>query len=143
MQDGGGQGIQIRIAVPPDTFSHTLREAVVSLSAQRTDGLPLPGWLRFDAQKGEFRGVAPAGFEGDFEVKVVAKDNFGNEVSTIFRFSVKPKVKAGFMGRDGLSAQLRAQSLFGAVPAPGERASLSGQTAERGAKLVGRGRVVG
>ncbi|WP_374264745.1 putative Ig domain-containing protein, partial [Zoogloea sp.] len=111
---------QIKLIVPPDTFSHTRLDARVELSAERLDGTALPGWLRFDARKGEFRGTAPADFDGDIEVKVTAKDNFGNSVSTIFRIRVQGGQRVSFNGREGLSAQFRTAS------APGRDATRGG-----------------
>ena len=103
----------IKLIVPPDTFTHTRLDARVQLSAERIDGTPLPNWLRFDARKGEFIGIPPADFDGDVEVKVTAKDNFGNQVSTVFRIRVSNGQRVSFNGREGLSAQFRTASAPG------------------------------
>ncbi|WP_298625221.1 Ig-like domain-containing protein [uncultured Zoogloea sp.] len=103
----------IKLVVPPDTFTHTRLDARVQLSAQLIDGTPLPNWLRFDARKGEFIGIPPADFDGDVEVKVTAKDNFGNQVSTVFRIRVSNGQRVSFNGREGLSAQFRTASAPG------------------------------
>lgn len=100
----------IRMSVPADTFVHTQQDAVITLMAARTDGAALPGWLHFDSMKGQFSGNPPDGFEGDLEVKVTARDNFGNEVSTVFRFRVHARAKVSFSGREGLSAQIQAHT---------------------------------
>lgn len=102
---------QIRMTVPADTFVHTLQDALITLTASRTNGATLPAWLHFDALKGEFRGTPPEGFTGDIELKVLARDNFGNEAVTTFRFRVHAdKLKTSFSGKEGLSAQLREQA---------------------------------
>jgi hypothetical protein len=102
---------QISMSIPADTFVHTTQDAVISLSASRLNGAKIPAWLKFDAVKGEFRGSPPDGFDGDLEIKVTARDNFGNEVSTVFRFRVHAiRPKASFVGKEGLSQQIRAQT---------------------------------
>ncbi|WP_425429144.1 putative Ig domain-containing protein [Azospirillum thermophilum] len=51
-------GVQtLRYVLPTDTFIHTDRSARVELSAVMEDGSKLPGWLVFDAKKGEFSGT--------------------------------------------------------------------------------------
>jgi hypothetical protein len=102
--------------VPIDTFSHTQSDAVITLSAIRTDGKPLPRWLRFDSMKGRFYGTAPEGFDGDIEVKVTARDNFGNEASTTFRFRIhKEAEKRALSGKPSLDRIVKEQ---GSVHAP-------------------------
>jgi len=90
---------------------------VVVLEATRLNGAPMPSWLRFDARTGEFHGEPPEGFEGIIEIRVTARDNFGNEASTVFRIHVKkPVQKAMMMGRSGLSSQFAAQLHERTVP---------------------------
>ncbi|MFO1257960.1 MAG: DUF4347 domain-containing protein [Gammaproteobacteria bacterium] len=99
---------RIEFRVPRDTFVHTDQNAVIELSATLLDGRPLPEWLRFDAKKGEFIGTAPRGLRGDIEVKVTARDNYGNETVTKFKIKLKAKQDniTEFRGRPGLSQQL-------------------------------------
>lgn len=121
----------ISMSVPADTFSHTQRDAVVILSASRVDGSRLPAWLQFNAMKGEFSGVAPATFDDDLDIKITARDNFGNEVSTVFRFRIHASnARVSFIGREGLSAQLRAQAGASLLRAGDER--LQGDHAGKG-----------
>ena len=121
----------IKFNVPPDTFSHTRLDARIDLSASLLDGSNLPNWLRFDARKGEFRGIPPSDFDGDVEVKVTAKDNFGNTVSTIFRIRVHAGQRVSFNGRDGLSSQFRTASAPGRDALRGGLAELARQARQR------------
>jgi hypothetical protein len=98
-----------RFTIPSDTFTHTQRDAIVVLQATRVDGAVLPSWLRFDARTGQFFGDPPDNFEGVIELKVTARDNFGNEVSTIFRIHFKKPVQKAFLGRSDLSSQFATQ----------------------------------
>lgn len=99
---------RIQFTIPRDTFVHTDPNAVIQLGATLIDGRPLPSWLRFDASKGEFVGVVPAGLRGDIEVKVTARDNYGNETVTKFKIKIKSKQDniTEFRGKPGLSQQL-------------------------------------
>jgi hypothetical protein len=102
----------VRFTVPADTFMHSQKDAVITLQATRLDGARLPSWLRFDARTGQFFGEPPEDFEGVLEIRVTARDNFGNEVSTIFRIHVKKAEKPEskpLTGRSGLSAQFAMQ----------------------------------
>jgi len=109
--------------VPADTFAHTRTDAILRLEARLADGRALPGWVVFDARTGTFRVTPPAGYAGDLEVRVVARDQDGREA--IARF--KLKVTAGVMvnpGRPSLSDQLGAagttslRTAGGAPPGP-------------------------
>jgi hypothetical protein len=104
-------GEPIALSVPIDTFAHSQSDALITLFAVRADGRPLPRWLRFDAANGKFYGVPPDGFDGDIDVKVIARDNFGNDVSTSFRFRIHSQREAvAFRGKEGLSSVLKAQA---------------------------------
>lgn len=102
--------------VPSDTFVHTQNDAVIVLQAARIDGSPLPSWLRFDARSGKFTGEPPEDFEGVIEIRVTARDNQGNEVSTILRIHIKKHVEKPLAGRSGLSSQFAAQLHERAAP---------------------------
>jgi hypothetical protein len=69
--------------VPQDAFAHTDPAAIVQLTARLANGQPLPAWLRLDA-RGTFAGLPPEGFDGKFEVEVVARDTEGREARTTF-----------------------------------------------------------
>jgi len=78
----------IDFMIPADTFAHTTQEDYV-LSAILVDGSELPAWLIFDADSGEFRGIAPENFEGVLEIRVIARDGDGRQVETQVRIEVK------------------------------------------------------
>jgi hypothetical protein len=104
-------GTPIEVSIPIDTFAHSQSDALITLFAVRADGRPLPRWLRFDASSGKFVGTPPEGFEGDLDIKVIARDNFGHDVSTTFRFRIQAQSdKTAFRGKAGLSSVLRAQA---------------------------------
>lgn len=69
------------VMLPDSTFSHTRRDAVVTLSATQSDGKPLPEWLKFNPKTGTFSGNAPSGFKDKVAVKVNASDNQGQQAS--------------------------------------------------------------
>ena len=98
--------VEFTLAVPSDAFVHTRVDALIRLDARRADGRPLPEWFVFDAEKGEFSGQPPAGYAGDLEVVVTARDEHGNEASQKFRFRVGD---AKLAGKPALEAQLRTE----------------------------------
>ena len=103
----------IRFVVPMDTFVHTDPTATVSLSAVMVNGTSLPGWLHFNPSKGEFTGKPPKDLRGELQIKITARDESGRQAETIVRIRVGEKVdKLSFLGRPGLSAQLKAQGSF-------------------------------
>lgn len=101
-------GAQGSISLPFDTFTHNDPNARIILAANLSDGRPLPKWVSFDARTGTFTVQAPAGYVGDLEVEVSARDDKGNEVKTKFKLTVG--AKAAVTGREGLSDQLRQAS---------------------------------
>ena len=74
--------------LPADAFAHTRPEAVLTLEAKLTNGLPLPGWMRFDAQAGTFTVAPPERFAGTLEIRVAARDNEDREAVAVFKFNV-------------------------------------------------------
>ncbi|WP_310565478.1 putative Ig domain-containing protein, partial [Hydrogenophaga sp.] len=101
-------GAQGSIALPIDTFTHSDPAASITLAARLSDGQPLPSWVSFDPRTGTFKVVAPAGYVGELDVEVSARDNKGNEVKTKFRLTVGAKPAPA--GREGLTGQLRQAS---------------------------------
>ena len=116
-------GTHLSLTVPADAFAHTQPKAVVRLAAQLADGRPLPTWVSFDGQTGQFRGDAPPGMRGELRIKIIARDMDGREATALFRVNVgegrvageAPKAPAG---KAGLSQQLRAAGQRPAVTAP-------------------------
>jgi hypothetical protein len=95
---------RIEVQIPKDLFGHTREDATVSLQASQVNGAPLPSWLQFDAKNGTFVGTPPAGLVGEVEVRIVAVDNQGNRVETVFRIKVGDK--SALLGKRSLTAQL-------------------------------------
>jgi len=103
----------INYTVPVDAFVHTDSGAQVTLAAVMVDGSALPTWLSFDANKGEFTGTAPAGFEGALIVKIIARDDDGRQAETTLTIRVGEKADSLTQkGKPAFSAQLKAQGVF-------------------------------
>ena len=115
-------GRNFEVPIPNDAFAHSRQDAIINLTIARSDGRPLPGWLQFDPRMGVFRGTAPAGFSGDVEIRVIARDQNGNQVEVVFRIRVGEDGKVirssssatdparnqpRLEGRAGFSTQLR------------------------------------
>ncbi|MCA1245681.1 Ig-like domain-containing protein, partial [Massilia sp. MS-15] len=106
-------GTQLSLTVPADAFAHTQPKAVVRLSATLQDGRPLPTWIHFNGQTGQFTGEVPKGLKGELRIKLIARDMEGREAAALFRINVgssvvAPDGKAAPLGKPGLSQQLRA-----------------------------------
>ena len=96
----------------------------LTLRAEMADGKAIPQWLTFNANSGTFEGTPPAGFTGELQIKVTARDGQGNEVEALFRFNVgtgtqggakppaggpeKPSPEKPLPGRASLRQQMRA-----------------------------------
>jgi hypothetical protein len=76
------------LRVPQDAFAHTDPAATVRLEAQLTNGLPLPGWLKFEGASGTFHGVPPEGLTGLLDIEVIARDTEGREAHSRFNLEV-------------------------------------------------------
>jgi hypothetical protein len=75
-------------SLPADAFAHTNTTVQLSLSARQADGTPLPPWLTFNPLEGTFQAIPPAGFQGQIEIAVTARDPEGREVTAIFKFNI-------------------------------------------------------
>jgi hypothetical protein len=133
-------GTRISLAVPADAFAHTQPKEVVRLAATLQDGRPLPAWVQFNAQTGQFSGEVPAGTVGELRIKVIARDMQGREATSLFRVNIgvvgngaveKDGGKAP-AGKTGLSDQLRQRSV--AAQRDGRLAALA-----RGTTVAPRG----
>jgi VCBS repeat-containing protein len=127
---------QVNFTIPADVFAHTNARAVVQLSATRADGQALPAWLRFDAASGKFTGTAPVGERAALTVRLIARDEAGREVVTVFRIGTNEGSDAGASER--AAPELRsdwdesanpdlAKRLHKATAVPQGRAGLSEQ----------------
>lgn len=82
------EGSRISVTVPATAFAHTSSGASVTLSATRSNGASLPGWMNFNPRTGTFEGTPPPGFRGEVVVRVIARDNQGREAVQTFKIVV-------------------------------------------------------
>ena len=77
----------------------------------QSDDSPLPKWVQFDPASGVFEVNPPKGFKGKLDVKVVARDDEGREVTAMFQLFVSDPSTAPVdgrpQGRNSFSEQLR------------------------------------
>lgn len=92
--------------VPSDTFLHTDQQARVSLSVTMIDGSPIPSWLAFDPNTARFSGIAPVDVVGEFQIRIVARDDDGRQAETIMRLIVEEPSEQASVGRPRFSEQL-------------------------------------
>jgi trimeric autotransporter adhesin len=71
-----GEGMQITL--PASTFTHTERNAQVSVEVRLADGRPLPAWLKFDPVNGTLSGQPPRGLTQRLSIEVIARDQKGH-----------------------------------------------------------------
>ncbi|BAE52081.1 ELWxxDGT repeat protein [Paramagnetospirillum magneticum] len=81
----------MRVTIPLDAFVHSRSDAVVTLSAARVTGQPLPSWLNFDSRSGTLAGQPPADFKGTMVVRIVARDDKGQEATITVRINGLPE----------------------------------------------------
>ena len=81
-------GTKLSMSVPADAFAHTQPKAIVRLAAVLQDGRPLPTWVQFNGQTGQFTGEVPKGLNGELKIKLVARDLNGREAIALFRINV-------------------------------------------------------
>ena len=74
--------------LPENTFSDVDNFGVLNISAELSDGSPLPIWLTYDAGLNRFTGMPKADDLGDFDIRVIATDSEGLETSDVFRLTV-------------------------------------------------------
>jgi hypothetical protein len=80
----------LKFTIPQEAFIHSDPNAVVKLSATTLDNQPLPPWINFDPVTGTFTAVPPPGTSGEITVRVIAKDQFGQQAAQEFKIIVTP-----------------------------------------------------
>jgi Ca2+-binding RTX toxin-like protein len=84
------QDTAFSFTVPAATFGNA--EAAfgdsLTLAATLTDGMPLPGWLSFDAGTGELSGTPANGDVGSLTIRVTATDSLGLATSADMQLDV-------------------------------------------------------
>jgi hypothetical protein len=109
-------GNRLALTVPSDAFAHTQPKAIVRLAATMQDGRPLPTWVQFNGQTGQFVGEVPSGQNGELRIKIIARDAEGREATSLFRINIgNMNVKNGDAvkapGKVSLSDRLRQPTL--------------------------------
>jgi VCBS repeat-containing protein len=106
-------GVETAIPIPRDTFAHTDPSALVELVAMQASGEPLPSWIWLDS-KGVLRVMPPKGQAGEWVMRLVVRDGFGREASTLLRLHVDTLRPTPAMNREpthfgahSLTTQLR------------------------------------
>ena len=106
-----GTEAAVKVSLPFDAFIHSNKDAVIKLQAKQSDDSPLPKWVQFDPASGVFEVTPPKGFKGKLDVKVVARDDEGREVTAMFQLFVSEPSTAPVdgrpQGRNSFSEQLR------------------------------------
>jgi hypothetical protein len=117
----GEPGKEARFGVPEGTFISTNPGERLTLSAQLTDGRPLPDWLQFNSTTGVFIGTPPGPFKGTVEIRVTARDSQGKEADSVFKLEV-----------GDVEEQRRDQERRSGIPVPAGRTSFNQQLREMG-----------
>jgi hypothetical protein len=63
-------------------FTHSNPEAVISLDVRSVNGSSLPDWMSFDPVQKVISGTPPKEATGEYQLELVAKDQFGGEART-------------------------------------------------------------
>ena len=73
------------------------------------DGRAPPAWIRFDARSGRLQAEPPRGFAGEIALRLTARDERGNEASTVFKLSAGRHAaeRQAPAGRSGLAEQMQ------------------------------------
>jgi len=82
-------GQPVNITLPSSTFSHSERNAQVSVEVRLADGRPLPSWLKFDPVNGTLSGQPPRGLTQKLAIEVIARDSKGNRATSHLEVDVK------------------------------------------------------
>ena len=81
-------GQRLTVPIPVDVFSHTNREALVSVTVSQSSGEALPYWVIFQSQPGALLVHARGNERHLTEVRLRVRDNLGRQAITVFRVIV-------------------------------------------------------
>ncbi len=81
-------GTEFTFLVPANTFTDPDPGDVLSYTATRANGNPLPNWLSFNPNTRQFSGTPNNGNAGTINVRVISTDTAGASISTIFGLTV-------------------------------------------------------
>ncbi|MBR8655000.1 hypothetical protein KDH83_16985, partial [Achromobacter sp. Marseille-Q0513] len=106
-------GAALDLRIPSSVFGHTRADARIQLSLTLEDGRPLPAWIRFDPRSGRLQAEPPRGFAGEIALRLTARDDRGNEASTVFKLSAGRHAaeRQAPAGRSGLAEQMQRATL--------------------------------
>ena len=76
------------LPIPNGTFKHNHPEAVVSIEVRMLNGTKFPSWMSFDPKQKTFSGTPPEEAKGEYQVELIAKDQFGGEARTVLFVNV-------------------------------------------------------
>ena len=82
-------GQAVSISLPSATFTHSERNAQVSVEVRLANGRPLPAWLKFDPVTGTLSGQPPPGLNQKLSIEIVARDSKGNRANSHLNIEVK------------------------------------------------------
>jgi hypothetical protein len=94
------------IRMASDAFAHVSADAEIRLTLTRANGQALPEWLSFDGKTGELTLEPPADAPQQLELMLTAKDQDGENATTVFRIQVIQADPAP-QGRMSFSDKLR------------------------------------
>ncbi len=75
-------GAFFEISLPGEMFIHNNPDAVVALAVGSVNGSSIPSWMSFDPDQKVISGTPPHDAIGDYQIEVIAKDQFGGEMRT-------------------------------------------------------------
>ena len=84
-------GTEASVQIGADSVNDTRSDAVVTLNALRVNGQPLPSWLNFDSRSGTLTGQPPGDFKGTMVVRIIARDDKGQEATITVRINGQPE----------------------------------------------------
>jgi filamentous hemagglutinin family protein len=74
--------------ISDNVFEHSNPKASIQLNARLENGSPLPSWISFNPSRKTISGKPPEGLRGEFNVVIIARDQFGNEARTTLKIRV-------------------------------------------------------
>jgi len=92
------QGMTFNLMVAANTFADIDVGDVLTYSANRSSGAPLPGWLSFNPATRTFTGTPQAGDIGSLDVRVTVTDTGALSTNDVFAFTIAPS--SGTSGND-------------------------------------------
>lgn len=81
-------GLHFKLTLPAGMFIDPNAGDVLNLMVAQSNGLALPDWLRFDPLSGILEGTVPQGAQGNYPLRVTAKDQAGLHATDDFILAV-------------------------------------------------------